>query len=190
MFQNTERGRVRLRLRTPLALIGRSMPRASSRFASSLACGWREIHMGRRREPTASALPQSGRQPSTAGRRSAAPRAGDHRRPPASRASPGLCGSALGVGERHGSRPHRRRDDTIRNTITLWLIPEARHRSRPDTRAHWKCQRSVISGWLQRGQEAKRSASTIGKWCPGAESNHRHCDFQSLDKVGCRVPGR
>src|SRR5665213_1128380 len=26
--------------------------------------------------------------------------------------------------------------------------------------------------------------------CPGAESNHRHCDFQSLAKVGRRVPGR
>jgi hypothetical protein len=26
--------------------------------------------------------------------------------------------------------------------------------------------------------------------CPGAELNHRHCDFQSLAKVGCPMPGR
>src|SRR5258708_37693504 len=28
-----------------------------------------------------------------------------------------------------------------------------------------------------------------GKWCPGAESNHRHCDFQS-HALPTELPGR
>ena len=34
-----------------------------------------------------------------------------------------------------------------------------------------------FQGWDLGGKIAK--APMISKWCPGAESNHRHCDFQS-----------
>src|SRR3954467_9912087 len=53
-----------------------------------------------------------------------------------------------------------------------------------------ECQQRAGEIWLRNGllREPAGQGLALGKccpwrakWCPGAESNHRHCDFQSFD---------
>jgi hypothetical protein len=47
---------------------------------------------------------------------------------------------------------------------------------------------SAISGGSMRGKKALKISRSIEGWCPGAESNHRHADFQSA-ALPTELPG-
>ncbi len=71
---------------------------------------------------------------------------------------PALCDRSRGRTDRELADVANRGPDTIKNTIKLWLIPEARHNSRLYARAPWKRHKSSqirILGALQRRSGGK-----------------------------------
>jgi hypothetical protein len=68
-------------------------------------------------------------------------------------------------------------------------IPGAQHGIQNYPGAGWNAENSESNQEIRSvGWAVKRSCRKI-KWCPGAESNHRHCDFQS-HALPTELPGR
>ena len=86
------------------------------------------------------------------------------------------------------SRHHRchRRLDHRRHRPSIWPRTQPYCHAWVDEKANDQGPRTVIQGnsHLNHGPRTLK----LGKWCPGADSNHRHADFQSA-ALPTELPG-